>query len=299
MIITRSFFLLVLMTAAGISHSPAQDAPQELKLHWEPGQFYLQESDTDTTTFLTALGQKHDQKLRMRQITSIRVVETADRSREVKVNIDSLTGELLHDGLLNPFDSAKIEDALPLLQKSIGHAAGKNFTLLYDAKDEFQNVLDIHSFLDPKADEPSLKSIADAKQMATLYRRSLEMGLPKIPVRPGDKWISDEVVAFAEAGMVQVKLNAKFEGVVEREGRSQAQISFDGTLITQPKEGTKRSIAVGGDSTVNGQVFFDLERRTISLSTLASVINLMVDGKKLPVRQQVTTRLVAMKRTGR
>jgi len=96
-----------------------------------------------------------------------------------------------------------------------------------------------------------------------------------------------------------VKLNAKFEGVVEREGRSQAQISFDGTLITQPEEGTKRSITVGRDSKVNGQVFFDLERRTISLSTLASVINLMVDGKKLPVRQQVTTRLVAMKRSGR
>ena len=33
----------------------------------------------------------------------------------------------------------------------------------------------------------------------------------------------------------------------------------------------------------------------MSLSVLLAVVNLEVEGKKLPVRQQVTTRLVAMK----
>ena len=299
MIFLRPFFLSAIVTAAVTTLSPAQDAPQDLKLHWEPGQFYLQESDTDTTTFLTALGQKHDQKLRMRQTTSIRVTEAPGQSRKVEVTIDSLTGELLHDGLLNPFDASKIDDALPMLQKSIGHAAGKTFTLLYDDKDQFLSVQGISSFLNTKADEPDLKSIADAKQMATLYRRSLEMGLPKIPVRPGDKWISDQAIPFAEAGIVQIKLNAKFESIAEREGRRQAHISFEGTLETQPEADTKRAITFGPDSKVSGQVFFDLERRTISFSTLTSILNLLVEGKKLPVRQKVTTRLVAMKQTGK
>jgi hypothetical protein len=54
-------------------------------------------------------------------------------------------------------------------------------------------------------------------------------------------------------------------------------------------------VKVAADSKVSGQVFFDLERRTVSLSVLLAVVNLNVDGKTLPVRQQVTTRLVAMK----
>lgn len=292
------FSLALLLTAAAIAASPAQEPPQELKLHWEPGQFYLQESDTDTTTFLTALGQKHDQTLRMRQTTSIRVTQGSDLSRGVQVRIDSIKGELLQDGLLNPFDSEKMEEALPMLQKSIGNAAGKTFTMVYDAQDQFQNVRDISSLIKPGGEEPDLNAIADAKQTAMLYRRSLEMGLPKIPVRPGDKWISDETIQFAEAGTVQVKLNAKFDGVVDREGRPQAQIAFEGTLETQKDTDTKRSITLGTGSKITGQVFFDLERRTISLSELLSVLNLEVEGKKLPVRQKVTTRLVAMKRAG-
>jgi len=288
-------FALPALFLAVFTTCQAQDAALEIKLHWEPGQFYLQESDTDTTTFLTAIGQKNDQKLRLRQTTSIRVTQAADQSREARVSIDSLKGELLQDGLLNPFDSAKMEDALPILRKTVGNTAGKSFTLTYDAQDNYQDVRDIAPLVSGGS-TPDLNSIADAKQLATLFRRSLEMGLPKIPVRPGDKWISEESVSFSEVGMVQVKLQAKFEGFVDREGRKQAQIAFEGTLETQKDSDTKRSVTMDKDSKITGQVFFDLERRTVSLSVLMAMINMNVEGKKLPVRQQVTTRLVAMKR---
>lgn len=272
----------------------AQEEALEVRLRWEPGQFYLQESDTDTTTLLTTLGQKHDQKLRMRQTTSIKVTKNNAGEQLARVSIDSLTGELLQDGLLHPFDSAKMADALPALQKAIGGAAGRSFTLVYNPQGDFQDVRDISSMVSG-GENPDLTSIADAKQLAILYRRSMEMGLPKIPVRPGDKWISDEVIPFAEAGQVQVKLQSKFEGVVDRSGRKHAQIAFEGSLETQPEEGTKRSVKLAAGSKVTGQVFFDLERRTLSLSVLLALVNLEVEGKLLPVRQQVTTRLVAMK----
>lgn len=292
---SRVFFaFLGLANLAGICR--AQDEAMELKLRWQPWQFYLQETDTDTTTMLTALGQKHDQKLRMRQTTSIKVTKNEAGEQLARVSIDSLTGELLQDGLLNPFDSAKMEDALPMLQKAVGGTAGRAFTLVYDASGNFQDVRDISSMVQGGS-TPELTSIADAKQIATLYRRSMEMGLPKIPVRPGDKWISDEVIPFAEAGDVQVKLHAKFEGVVDRGGRKHAQIAFEGSLETQPETGTKRSVKVGPKSKVSGQVFFDLERQTITLSVLLGLVNLEVDGKKLPIRQQVTMRLAAMKRS--
>lgn len=286
--------LPLLGLAALATLCPAQEETVELKLRWEPGQFYLQETDTDTTTLLTTLGQKHDQKLRMRQTTSVKVSKNDAGEQLARVSIDSLTGELLQDGLLHPFDSAKLGEALPVLQKTVGGAAGRVFTLVYNPQGEFQDVRDISSMVQG-GDTPDLNSIADAKQVATLYRRSLEMGLPKVPVRPGDKWISDEVIPFSEAGQVQVKLKSKFESFTERSGRKHAQIAFEGTLETQPDEGTKRSVKVAADSKVSGQVFFDLERHTVSLSVLLAVVNLNVDGKLLPVRQQVTTRLVAMK----
>lgn len=271
-----------------------QEQPQELKLRWENGHFYLQETDTDTTTMLSSIGQKHDQKLRMRQTTSVKVSQNEAGEQLVRVSIDSLTGELLQGGLLHPFDSSKLDDALPVLQKTVGGAAGRVFTLVYGPQGEFQDVRDIGSMVRGGA-TPDLASIADARQMATLYRRSLEMGLPKVPVRPGDHWISDEVIAFAEAGQVQVQLKSKFDRIVERSGRKHAQIAFEGTLKTKPDEGTKRSVKVDTGSKVSGQVFFDLERRTVSLSLLLAMMNLNVDGKRLPVRQQVTTRLVAVK----
>lgn len=288
------FFGLAMLASLSL----AQEEAVDLKLRWEPGQFYLQETDTDTTTLLTTIGQKHDQKLRMRQTTSVKVTKNEAGEQLARVSIDSLTGELLQDGLLHPFDSARLADALPVLQKTVGGTAGRAFTLVYNPAGEFQDVRDISSMV-TGGENPDLTSIADAKQLATLYRRSMEMGLPKIPVRPGDKWISDEIIPFAEAGQVQVKLKSKFESLVDRGGRKHALIAFEGSMETQAGEGTKRSVKVGAGSKVSGQVFFDLERHTVSLSILLAVVNLDVDGKTLPVRQQVTTRLAAMKQAGK
>jgi hypothetical protein len=47
----------------------------------------------------------------------------------------------------------------------------------------------------------------------------------------------------------------------------------------------------------SAKLFFDLERKTISLAVFSATIQLKVEGKNMPVRQQVTTRLVSMKPT--
>ncbi len=275
----------------------------ELKLHWEPGQTYIQESDTDTTNFLTALGKTSDQKLKLHQTTSISVQKTAQGQTEAKVMIESLLGEMNYEGKSYVFDSKNPGSSDPRLQQTLGAAAGKGFSLVYDDKDAFIDAKDTGSMVTGGA-EPDFTSIANARQLATLYRRSLEMGLPKIPVRPGDKWISDEIVPFPQAGTVQVKLNAKFDGIVDREGHRQAQIAFEGTMKTQRDKdstgrdlSTDRLVTLGDDSKVNGHVFFDLERKTISLAVFSATIQLKVEGKPMPVRQQVTTRLVSMKPT--
>ncbi|MBK8094589.1 MAG: hypothetical protein IPK32_22140 [Verrucomicrobiaceae bacterium] len=285
------FALLTFLTTA----STAQESTFELRPKWQPDQFYLLETDTDTLTSLTALGQKHDQKLHMRQTTSVKVRQTTSGELEARVTLDSLKGEMIHDGILLPFDADAIQDAHPILQKTIGRATGKAFTLAYDAQGRFLDARDMGTLI-KGGQTPDLNSIADAKQVALLFRRSLEMALPNIPVRPDDKWISDESISFPEAGRVQVRLNAKFTELTQREGHRTAKITFEGALETQTDQNTRHTVKVGKDSKVSGEVHFDLDRQTVSHSTILSVLQLEVEGKKLPVRQQVTTRLVAMKR---
>ncbi len=281
---------------------PAQDSPVALKLHWEPGQTYVQESDNDTTNFLTALGKTTDQTMRVRQTTSINVKKTPAGQTEANVRIESLLGEMTFEGKSYAFDSKNPDTSSPQLQHLRG-AAGKGWTLVYDDKGEFVDAKDIGSMVTGGV-EPDLTSISTARQLATLYRRSLEMGLPKIPVLPGDKWISDELVPFPKAGTVQVKLNAKFDGIVDREGHRQAQISFEGTMKSKRDKDstgreldTERAVTIEENSKVNGHVFFDLERKTISLAVFAASIQLKVEGKPMPMHQQVTTRLISMKPT--
>ncbi|MCB1275489.1 hypothetical protein [Prosthecobacter sp.] len=292
--------LLLSLTSTAV----AQDENAvELKLHWEPGHTYVQESDTDTTNFLTALGKTSDQKLRLHQTTSIKVEAKPTGQTEARVLIESLLGEMTFEGKSYVFDSKNPGSSHPHLQQTLGGSAGKSFTLVYDQKGNYLDAKNTESMVSGGA-EPDLSSIATARQLAALYRRSLEMGLPKIPVHPGDKWISDEVVVFPQAGTVQVKLNAKFDGIVDREGRRQAQIAFDGTMKSKPDKDstgreldTSRPVTLGDDSKVNGHVFFDLERKTISLAVFSATIQLKVEGKPMPVRQQVTTRLISMKPT--
>lgn len=285
------------------SACPAQDSAVELKLHWEAGMTYVQESDTETTNFLTALGKTTDQKLQLHQTTAITVQKTPAGQTEARVLIESLLGQMSFEGKSYVFDSKNPASSSPQLRQTLGGAAGKSFTLLYDKEGNFLDATDTASMVTGGV-EPDLHSIATARQLAKLYRRSLEMGLPKVPVQPGDKWVSDEEVAFPQAGTVQVKLNAKFEGIVDREGRRQAQIAFEGSMKSKPDKDsqgreltTERSVTFGDNSKVNGHVFFDLERQTISLAVFSASIQLKVEGKVMPVQQQVTTRLVSMKPT--
>ncbi|WP_395741488.1 hypothetical protein [Prosthecobacter sp.] len=299
----RSAALLAFALLSFSLRSSAEDTPVELKLRWEPGQTYLQESDTITTNFLTALGKTTDQKMHVRQTTSITVGKPNPDQTEAKVVITSILGEMSFEGKSYLFDSKNPGGSNPQLQQLFGGSAGRGFTLVYDSNGDFVDAKDIGSMVTGGA-EPDLASIATARQLATLYRRSLEMGLPKIPVLPKDKWLSDEIVPFPQTGTVQVKLTSKFDGVVNREGHREAQISFDGIMKSKPDKDstgrdltTERPVSFGENSKVNGQVFFDLDRKTISLAIFAASIQLKVEGKPMPMHQQVTTRLVSMKPT--
>lgn len=302
---TLHWLLLCAFTALwAIAQEPAPEAEKhDLRLVWETGKVYTQETDTETTTALTSLGQASDQKLFLKQTTSIQVTKGRDAvGKEALVTFESMLGEMEFDGKRFLFDSSRPEESHPLLRSTFGSGAGRSFVLVYNEDDEFQDVRDTAPPATAGEPVPLLLSLAESREMANLFRRSLEMGLPRTPVTVGDRWTSDEAMAFPKAGKMKVQLKCKFDEIVDRDSRPHAKITFQGHLqsdlgdASELQEGAApasgSTVVMNPDSNLSGQVFFDLKRRTVSVAVFLANLNLRIQDARLPVRQKVTTRLL-------
>ncbi len=272
----------------------AEEVPQSLRLRWLPGYIYTQETLTETTTSLTAIGKPEDQKMKVIQTTLIDVVGHESGEKRAKVCFKSLTGEVSLQGKKHTFDSADLSRADPMIKASVGQSVGKTFVLAYGPDDQFIEVRDSSSLSSSPDGIVALDQIAEAKQVADLYRRSLEMGLPKMAVKTGDRWTAQESVDFPSAGMVHVELHAKMDAIADYAGRRHAKITFEGEMKRANDSVGTRMVTLGNGSKTFGQVLFDLEYGSVSYGAFRADIKLEIGGKIVPVRQQVTTRLVSL-----
>lgn len=286
---SAAWFLLCLSTSA----ATAQEESLPLNIRWQAGHHYTQETTTETTTQLTAAGGAEDQKMKVVQTTDIQVKEAGEGRKSARVTFRSLRGDVMLRGVKHSFDSARMSEASPLVQASLGKSVGRSFELLYDAEDHFLDVRDTSALAGEQLASPSLETIAEAREVAELYRRSLEIGLPRAPVKPGDRWTTQEGLDFPSAGRVNIELRARLESVVDYEGRQHAKISFEGEMKRADESAGTRKVTIGDGSRVFGQVLFDVERGTVSLAAFRADIQLEIEGKKIPVRQQVTTKLTS------
>jgi hypothetical protein len=268
-----------------------------LRAAWQPGKIYRQQNETQTTsTFTLAPGQTKEQKLNVTQTTAI-AVSGAAAEKNARVTFTAVHGEMMMDGKTHIYDSNDPLMAHPLLRQALGGIVGKTFTLVYDAQDRYQDVKGTEVLgSDPATGTVPLAGVAEAREVATLFRQSLEMGLSKMPVGIGDTWVTEESLKFPQAGNMKVTLNSKYDAVVDREGRKHAKISFDGKIGSAAVAPGERApvASISPESTISGQVFFDLERRTVSLSVFLANLTLELAGNRIPLRQQVTTRLLSM-----
>jgi hypothetical protein len=259
-----------------------------------PGHVYTQETLTETATGLTAIGKPEDQKMKVKQTTVIRVTADESGKKLARVTFQALTGEVMLQGEKQSFDSANLTMASPMIRASVGQSVGKSFILVYSPEDRFVEVRDSGGMAASSDGIPALDSIAEAKEVAELYRRSLEMGLPKMAVKLGDRWTSQETVKFPSAGTVTVELRAKLDTILDYEGRRHAKVSFEGEMKSAEESVGTRNVTLGAGSKTFGQVLFDLERGTVSFGAFRADIKLQINGKTVPVRQQVTTRLTSL-----
>jgi hypothetical protein len=276
----------------------AQGAGQAHRIgwHWTPGKTYQLQTESELTMPLAPLGRSGEQVLQVIQNTEIAVrAGKQPDTKELAVRFVTLRARLAVDGKTFLYDSEEPSESDPALRQMLADSSGNGFTLIYSNDDRFVGIGTVEQPAARPDQEPSLMAVADARQVAELYRRSLEMVLPRPEVAPGDKWTSVEHMAFPQAGNMDVKMNCHYVGAVERERRPHAKVTFEGK-ISQAAEAAgatagSRPVALGGDSTLSGQLFFDLERRVISLSVFLGSIVIVHEGKSLPVRQSVTTRL--------
>ena len=284
---------LVLLAAA--SSLCAQEAKTLLRTDWQPGKNFRLETSTETST--RTPGTNSEQTMRTLQITDLQVrADPATGHRLVKSTFASIKGELGANGKTLSYDSSKPGETDELLQQMFGRSLGKSFVLVYDDKNRFTDVRGLGDLASQAGAVTSLSAIADSRDVANLFRKSLEMGLPPVPVGPGDTWSSDESITFPQAGEVAVQMNGKMDSIVDREGRPHAKIIFEGKFgNSQPTiDRPIPLVEIASGSSISGILFFDLQRKVVSFGTYTSTIRLQTPEMTVPFTQKVTTKMAAM-----
>lgn len=287
----RALFCSVSLALA--SSAAAQTEARSLRIHWEPGRVYHQETTTDTTTSASEATEA-GQSMHVVQSTLMQVA-TGEKNnhRHVGVTFATVRGEIRAGGKTLTYDSSSPEIQNPALRQILGQAVGKKFTLVYDEQDRFVDTRDMSSLSSEPGTLSSLSAMADATSVAQLFRKSLEMGLPPLPVQVGDTWTLDETIPFPRAGEVRVAMNGKFAAVETFEGRPHAKIVFEGKFgNTAPRPGRPTALTeITGDSSMTGVFFFDLEQRIVTSASYTTKLKLQSPGLVIPLEQKVTSRM--------
>jgi hypothetical protein len=281
--------LLVLLQAVTLQ---AVAEPQTLRVDWQPGKAYVLETETNSTTMAGGA----QQEMAVKQGTEMEVTAMDDGSREVRVTFARVHGEMKGPNGSAKFDTDNPEASEPELLKSVAATLGRAFVLKYDQANRFVDSRDVSMEVNPDQVAPSLSEVADRRAAANLFRKSMEMGLPPGPVQLGDSWTADETLTFPKAGDTQVKLSGKYASNEELQGRKHAKITFDGVLkSTDMARGSlPAGFAISDKSKLSGVVFYDLERRVISMSVSTTQLHLIVEDQAVQFEQKVTTRLDAV-----
>ena len=268
-----------------------------LRIQWETGKTYTQENVTETT-FRKSGEASTPQVMTVTQTTTMAAKKdpaAGSNLHLVEVRFASVKGELKAGAQVTHYDSDHPEDSNRTLGEAIGRAVSKTFVLVYDEHDRFRETRELGSLAASKGSIASLSSLADSRDVANLFRKSMEMGLPPLPVSVGDTWTADETITFPKAGDTHVEINGKFEALEQRDGRKHAKITFEGHLAAAAKKDKPiENVGIGEGSTISGVIYYDLERHTPSYSTYTNPLKLIIDAREFPFEQKVTSRLISV-----
>ncbi len=287
----RILLILVIISALMAGSLPAADKTL-LRAHWDAGKVYTVENVLNSSTTMPALGESGKQTTNMTQTMTITVKAEGDLRLAV-VKIAGIKALMNMMGQVMTYDSADPAKSQPMLQQAFGAIVGKEFTLAYDKDDQITEVRGMDSLAvtpvtGAKGPEP--------KQFVDAFRKSQELGMPKVPVAPGETWAFDETLEMAPLGTMHIMGTGKFDSIVDYEGRKHAKLLIEGSFI-HPAAAAGAAAPMfqfGEGSSINIETIFDIERRVSISSAVNSELKIVVGGKEIPVSQKVTTKLIKL-----
>jgi hypothetical protein len=234
-----------------------------LRQRWEPGKTYTLQTTTDTLMKDAA-----DASMSVTQTTDLKADRDAKNQKQttVKVTFVGTKAKVVGRGQTATFDSTDQANSHPALVGSLGPAVGKTFTLVYDEKQRFKELRDLDTISSAPGVAPGLLAVEEAKNVGVLFRKSIEIGLPAVPVEVGSTWTADEVITLAKVGEVHADITGKLQKIEEKNGHSIATITFDGNLRSTKAGTEKAPMALGltKGSTMSGTILFDLNDKVVT-----------------------------------
>jgi hypothetical protein len=286
------FFLLAALTVLlTLGATPSLDAQEKhlLRQRWEPGKAYYLESNTDMQMDVPGLpgGGQNTNLIQFMDII-VRKEPKTDR-KLLDLKITAIKALMNIGGKPMTFDSNDPAMSEPMLQQAFGALLGKSVTLIYDKDDKFQDVIIPEGFM-PTPLGAGLGP--DAKQLGAMFRESIDYGLPATPIGVGSTFTHERNMDMKPMAALTIKLNGKFDSIVDHEGRKHAKVTLDGTMdgAKPPGEGQELVSLLPG-SKLSVETLFDIDRKVVTRNTVKSELKMSAGGREMGMKQNMTTTL--------
>lgn len=242
-----------------------------LRINWMPGKTYTYENVTRMVQDITVPTMPAPMKQEMDQVQEFTMAVSeveADGSKKLAMQILAMKQEIkMGPQTMMKYDSkAPAEDnASNPLGAVLGKLVGAKMAVTLDAEGKVRTVEGLNELLtsiDPEKKTPFPVFTEDSvKQMMG----HAQAQLPDKPVKPGDKWTSNNTTAIPGIGNVEITMDSTFEKWVERRGYRCAVLKFTGAMsISSGPDGNAANIKIETrDGKVSGTTWFAAELGTV------------------------------------
>ena len=233
-----------------------------------------------------------EMKMDMTYDTHVKVLPSKEKEghKEVSVGFDRVAVSADMAGQLMEYDSADEAKQNPMLKMSMEPMTKMKFKALYNANDEFVDVLEA-----PAAAGGGMGMGMGEAEIRQIIESMVNHGFPEKAVKVGDTWTHEMDVPMGQmGGEMTSKTTYTYKGKAERNGKKYPKFSFNGTIGGEAGAGGNALIEFK-DSSIKGWMLFDEEHGLVRYSEMDMDLTMAVggaDGAELDTSTKAVVELV-------
>jgi len=237
----------------------------EMKMKWPVGYRYTYRTDIDQDIQMKMpqMPNPMHQQVAMGQNYSLSVLkETPDGGREIEFEFVSMEMDVrMNERSVMNFDS-KGESTGDT--EAFRKLMGSKLKFLLNSSNQLEKVEGYEELMKKATSggPPQSRQMLEQMYGEDFFKRLMDegRGLPKEPVKVGDRWLAQQEVPMGPMGKMMLDMNCTFKGWEDRDQHKCAVLEFTGTLKQKPGE---NPAAMGGVSfekgKISGKNWFDPE----------------------------------------